>query len=68
MAPRASILAALEDLMLGVLGPITSFGIVMILGLFMLIRQEDVRDRAIRLLGGGQLHVATQALDDAGRA
>ena len=66
VAPRASNLAAFQYMMRGVVGPITSFGIVMILGLFMLIRQEDVRDRALRLLGGGQLHVATQALDDAG--
>jgi predicted PurR-regulated permease PerM len=65
--PQRSKVAAIVALMLSVLGPMTTFGIVTLLGLFMLIRQEDVRDRAIRLLGGGQLHLATQALDDAGR-
>ena len=63
---RTSRLAALEGLFVGAMGPVTSFGIVMILTLLILIRREDVRDRAIRLLGGGQLQVATQALNDAG--
>ena len=63
---RPSKVAAIERLMLGVVSPMTTSGIVIILSLFMLIRQEDLRDRVIRLLGGGQLPVATQALDDAG--
>jgi len=65
--PKASKVVAIESLLMGALSPVTTFGIVSILSLFMLIRQEDVRDRAIRLLGGGQLHVATQALDEAGQ-
>ena len=32
---------------------------------FMLLQREDLRDRLIRLTAGGQLTVATQALDDA---
>ncbi len=59
-------LGVFETLLSGVMGPVTTFFIVMILALFMLIRHEDVRDRAIRLLSGGQWKVATQALDDAG--
>jgi len=41
--------------------------IVIIFTLFMLIKREDLRNRAIRLAGRGQLNVMTQALDDAGR-
>jgi len=65
--PQTSRVAAIQNMVLSVAGPIMNVGIVLILVLFMLIRQEDVRDRAIRLLSGGQLHVATQALDDAGK-
>ena len=41
---RPSKVAAIEKLMLGVVSPMTTSGIVMILSLFMLIRQEDLRD------------------------
>jgi len=58
--------AVIERVLLGMVSPITTCGVILILSLFLLIRQEDVRDRAIRLLGGGQLQVATKALDDAG--
>ena len=39
--------------------------IVIVCVIFMLIQREDLRDRLIRVIGGGQLHVTTQALDDA---
>ncbi len=40
--------------------------IVTVFVIFMLIQKEDLRDRLIRLIGAGQVNVATQALDDAG--
>jgi predicted PurR-regulated permease PerM len=40
--------------------------IVIVFVIFMLIQREDLRDRLIRVIGGSQLHVTTQALDDAG--
>ncbi|HMB95707.1 MAG TPA: AI-2E family transporter, partial [Tepidisphaeraceae bacterium] len=40
-------------------------GIVIVFVIFMLLQREDLRDRMIRLVGQGQLHIATQALDDA---
>ena len=42
-----------------------STGIVIVLVVFFLIRREDLRDRFIRLIGGGQVTVTTQALEDA---
>ncbi|MFA5866084.1 MAG: AI-2E family transporter [Phycisphaerae bacterium] len=42
-----------------------SIGIVIVLVVFFLIRREDLRDRFIRLIGGGQVTVTTQALEDA---
>ncbi len=68
LAPsRASGVEMLRSVIVGALSPIVTLGIVMILTLFMLIQREDLRDRAIRLMGGSQLHLTTDALDDAGQ-
>jgi predicted PurR-regulated permease PerM len=64
---QPSSLELLQALALKALGPIVSVGIVIVLTLFMLMQWEDVRDRAIRLIGPDQLHVATTAMDDASR-
>jgi predicted PurR-regulated permease PerM len=42
-----------------------STGIVIVLVVFFLIRREDLRDRFIRLIGGGHVTVTTQTLEDA---
>ncbi len=47
------------------IGPLGTAGIVIIFYLFMLLEREDLRDRMIRLIGGGRLTITTQALDDA---
>jgi predicted PurR-regulated permease PerM len=47
---------------LGVLG---TGGIVAVIVVFMLFQREDLRERFIRLVSGGKLNVATEALDDA---
>ena len=39
--------------------------IVIVFVIFLLIQREDLRDRLIRVVGASQLHVTTQALDDA---
>jgi predicted PurR-regulated permease PerM len=49
------------------LGPIGTAGLVTIFTIFMLIGREDLRNRFIRLVGGGRLNVMTQALDEATR-
>jgi predicted PurR-regulated permease PerM len=53
------------DSVQGVLGVLTSFGLVVIFTLFMIMRRDDLRNRFISLIGTGHLHVATQAMDDA---
>jgi len=47
------------------LAPVGLAGIVIIFTIFMLIKREDLRNRALRLVGLGQISVMTQALDDA---
>ena len=44
-----------------------SFLLVAILVVFMLLERDELRNRAIRLLGYGRLSLTTQALDEAGQ-
>jgi len=48
-----------------VLGSLGTAGIVIVLVIFMLLERESLRNRMIALAGEGQLHVATQTLDEA---
>ena len=50
-----------------VLSPLATVGIVFIVSVFMLLQQEDLRDRLIRLFGSRDLHRTTTAMDDAAR-
>jgi predicted PurR-regulated permease PerM len=50
-----------------VLSPVETIAIVFVFAIFILLQQEDLRDRLIRLFGSGDLHRTTVALDDAGR-
>ncbi len=45
--------------------PVGTAVLIVVLVIFMLLNREDLRDRLIRLLGTNQLHVTTEALDDA---
>jgi predicted PurR-regulated permease PerM len=67
--PQASTspLAMIESLVSPVLNPIATLGIVLVIAVFVLLRQEDLRDRFIRLIGSHDLNRTTTALDDAGR-
>ena len=49
------------------LGPLATFGIVLIFSIFLMIKHDDLRNRLFRLVGLDQLNVMTQALDDATR-
>ena len=44
-----------------------SAAIVIVFVIFMLLERQDLRDRFIHLIGRGQLHLTTQAIDDAGK-
>jgi predicted PurR-regulated permease PerM len=48
------------------LQPVATFGLVLVLVMFMLLRREDLRDRVISLVGVRQLAETTRALEDAG--
>jgi predicted PurR-regulated permease PerM/methylmalonyl-CoA mutase cobalamin-binding subunit len=45
-------------------GPLATAGIVIVFLTFILLQREDLRDRFIHLVGGGDLQRTTQALDD----
>lgn len=45
--------------------PLGTAGLVIVFVIFMLLQREDLRDRMIRLIGKGQIHLTTTALDDA---
>jgi predicted PurR-regulated permease PerM len=49
------------------LGPLVAAGVIAIFTIFILIGREDLRNRFIKLAGGGRLSAMTQALDDATR-
>ena len=49
------------------LKPLATTGMVLIFTVFILIKQEDLRNRFLRLVGVAQLNAMTLALDDAAR-
>ena len=50
-----------------VLSPFATLGIVFVVTIFALLQREDLRDRLIRVLGSGDIHRTTLAMDEAGR-
>lgn len=65
--PPSNILQDLRALLGPLAGVLETAVIVIIFTVFMLLKREDLRNRAIRLAGRGRLSVMTQALDDAGQ-
>ncbi|MFK0690852.1 AI-2E family transporter [Mesorhizobium sp. IMUNJ 23033] len=59
-------LEVLQNLVGPLISPLASAGLIIIVVIFMLLEREDLRDRFIRLVGYGDLHRTTQALQDAG--
>ncbi|WP_426240489.1 AI-2E family transporter [Pararhizobium sp. DWP1-1-3] len=56
----------LVNVILPLISPFATAGLVIVLVIFMLLEREDLRDRFIRLVGLGDLHRTTAALQDAG--
>ena len=56
----------LTGLISPLLGPIASLGLIIVVVIFMLLEREELRDRFIRLVGYGDLHRTTEALQEAG--
>jgi predicted PurR-regulated permease PerM len=65
VAPAATGLQYLEQMLGPLLQPLGTAGMVLIFTIFILIKQEDLRDRLLRVAGVGQLHAMTLALNDA---
>jgi predicted PurR-regulated permease PerM len=47
------------------LQPLAMAGLVIVLVIFMLLEREELRDRMLRLAGGGDLHRTTEAMNEA---
>jgi predicted PurR-regulated permease PerM len=56
----------LESLILPLVSPVATSGLVVVLVIFMLLEREHLRDRFIRLVGAADLHRTTQVLEEAG--
>lgn len=64
---RSDPIQTLGNLLLPLISPFATAGLVIVLVIFMLLEREDLRDRFIRLVGLGDLHRTTTALQDAGK-
>lgn len=63
--PVATPFEMLWKVALPLLAPIGTAGIVIVFVIFMLLEREDLRDRLLRLFGGGDLQQTTEAMNDA---
>ena len=64
-AAAATPFTVLEKFLSPVLSPIATLGIVLVITLFILLQQDDLRDRFIRLVGARDLQRTTVALSEA---
>ncbi len=55
----------LRQILIPVLGPLGTAGMVIVFTIYMLLKREDLRNRLLLLAGMGRLNIMTQALDDA---
>ncbi|MBZ9994358.1 AI-2E family transporter [Mesorhizobium sp. BH1-1-4] len=60
-------LEVLQNIIGPLISPLGSAGLIIVVVIFMLLEREDLRDRFIRLVGYGDLHRTTEALQDAGK-
>lgn len=62
--PQPSIFVTLQSVANTLLPPLASLGIIFLFLTFILLQREDLRDRAIRLFGSGDLERTTTAMND----
>ena len=65
--PPLSPLRLAREFLAPVFSPLADVAIMFVVAVFVLMQQDDLRDRLIRLFGSNDLHRTTQALDEAGR-
>ncbi|MGE0279790.1 MAG: AI-2E family transporter [Rhizobiaceae bacterium] len=63
---QESPLDLLQNIVVPLISPFATAGLVLVVVVFMLLEREALRDRFIRLAGYGDLHTTTEALQDAG--
>ena len=64
--PQSSALEIGKQVLSPLLNPLATTGIILVVTIFALLQKDDLRDRAIRLLGSHDLQRSTLALNDAG--
>jgi predicted PurR-regulated permease PerM len=64
---RESPIDILFNIVVPLVQPFATAGLIVILVIFMLMERENLRDRFIRLAGSGDLNRTTEALQDAGK-
>lgn len=57
----------LFNIVVPLVSPFATAGLIVVVVIFMLVEREQLRDRFIRLVGSGDLHRTTEALQDAGK-
>ncbi len=67
LPPSPTALDVVERFAGPVVGPLGTVALVVIVSVFILLQQEDLRDRLIRLFGSSDLHRTTLAMNDAAR-
>ena len=61
-----NVIDLLQNLVLPLVSPVATVGLVIVVVIFMLLEREALRDRFIRLVGSNDLHRTTQVLEEAG--
>lgn len=56
----------LRDLIVPLIAPVGTAGLVIVVVIFMLLERDELRDRLIRLVGTNDIHKSTQVMEDAG--
>ena len=64
--PPLSPVQLAREVLAPVFAPLADGAVVFVVAIFVLLQQDDLRDRLIRLFGSSDLHRTTVALDDAG--
>ena len=60
-----SAIGMLQSLVLPLIAPLASTGIVVVVVVFILLEREELRDRFLRLIGSNDLHRTTQVMEEA---
>ena len=63
---RQSPIVTMFAVLLPLLSPVATVGLVVVVVVFMLLERDDLRDRFIRLLGSHDIHKTTRVISEAG--